>query len=86
MAHNASARKRHRQSLERAARNKHWRSTVRNAVRRARRAAEERAPDAAQQMQRAERMLRKAGSKGVVHARTVSRTVSRLRHLARRTG
>lgn len=86
MAHTASARKRHRQSLERAARNKHVRSTVRNAVRRARQAAQTGAPDATEHLQRAERLLRKASAKGVFHPRTVSRTVSRLWHSARRAG
>ncbi len=78
MANHPSAQKRHRQSLERHARNKHWLSQVRNAVRAARGALESGAEDGRAQVQRAERLLRKAGSKGVLHGRTVSRTVSRL--------
>jgi len=77
MADHPSAKKRHRQSLKRKARNKHARSTVRNAVR-AVEGAIESGTDAAEPLKRAEQLLRKAGSKGVFHAKTVSRTVSRL--------
>ena len=86
MANHRSAVKRHRQSLKRAARNQHWRATCRNAVRRARRAAEEKAEDGAELCSQAERVLRKASSKGVFHPRTVSRTVSRLRRTLRAHG
>lgn len=85
MAHHASAKKRHRQSLERQARNKHWRSRVRNAVRAARTSLVAGADDAGERLQRAETLLRKAGTRGVLPARTVSRTVSRLRQQQRRT-
>jgi len=78
MADHPSAQKRHRQSLKRRARNKHWLSQVRSAVRQARGALESGAEDGRAQVQHAERLLRKAGSKGVLHGRTVSRTVSRL--------
>jgi small subunit ribosomal protein S20 len=78
MATHASARKRHRQSLKRRERNNHVRRTCRSAVRRARQAILTGAPDAEDLRKRAERVLRKAASKGIYHPRTVSRTVSRL--------
>lgn len=86
MAHHASAKKRHRQSLQRQARNRHIRSTVRGAVRRARRAVAEKSQDAAGACHEAERLLRRALSKGVLHQRTVSRTVSRLQKLLKPAG
>jgi small subunit ribosomal protein S20 len=85
MAQHKSAEKRHRQSLKRRARNRHYRATVRNAVRKARSAAEGHEADAPAQILQAERVLRKAASKGVMHAKTVSRTVSRLARLRNRT-
>ena len=84
MAQHKSAEKRHRQSLKKRARNRHVRATVRNAVRKARRAAEANAPDAGDQVRQTERLIRKATSKGVLHAKTASRTVSRLTHLLNR--
>jgi small subunit ribosomal protein S20 len=85
MAQHKSAEKRHRQSLKRRARNRHYRAGVRNAVRGARAAAESKAPEAATAVHDAERLLRKAASKGVMHRKTVSRTVSRLAKLLNRT-
>ena len=81
MAQHASAKKRHRQSLKRRSRNRHSRSTVRNTVRKLRQAAERGDPEAPALFARAERLLRKASSQGVMHSRTVSRTVSRLHKL-----
>ena len=81
MANHRSAEKRHRQTLKRQARNKHWRSTIRNAVRDVRAAAESGASDAGEKFGRAERLLRKGASKGVLHTRTASRTISRLHKL-----
>jgi small subunit ribosomal protein S20 len=78
MAQHRSAEKRHRQSLKRRARNRHVRATVRNAVRRARTSASGNADEAPSQVHQAEKLLRKAASKGVMHPKTVSRTVSRL--------
>jgi small subunit ribosomal protein S20 len=86
MANHPSAEKRHRQSLTRRERNKHWQSTVRNAVRKARSAAAGGAEDAEQRFREAERLLRRASSKGVYHPRNVSRTVSRLHKLLKKTG
>jgi small subunit ribosomal protein S20 len=81
MATHKSAEKRHRQSEKRRERNKHWRTTVRTAVRRARAAALEKAPEAGESVKQAETLLRRAVTKGIVHRRTVDRTVSRLHKL-----
>ena len=78
MADHPSAKKRHRQSLKRRERNNHARKSCRNTLRRAREALLAGTPDAEALCKQAERALRKAGSKGLYHPRTVSRTVSRL--------
>jgi small subunit ribosomal protein S20 len=85
MAQHESAKKRHRQSLKRAARNRHWRSTIRRAVRRARAAASQGAENAVELVHTAERLLRKGASKGVLHKKTASRSVSRLQKATRRS-
>jgi small subunit ribosomal protein S20 len=82
MAHHRSAEKRHRQSLKLRERNKHWKTRVRKAVRSVR-AASGSKEGAGEELKEAERLLRKAASKGVMHRKTVSRTVSRLHRLAR---
>ncbi len=81
MANHASAKKRHRQSLKRRVRNRHWRARVRNAVRLAQAGAEAGDEDAAVHFQAAQKLLRKAQGKGIMKRRFVSRTVS---HLQRR--
>ena len=81
MSNHRQAAKRHRQSLRRRARNKHMRSTVRNAVRGVRAAAAAGADDLEQQFLLAERVIRKGASRGVLHRRTASRTISRLHKL-----
>jgi small subunit ribosomal protein S20 len=81
MATHRSAEKRHRQSLKRRERNKHWLSTTRNAVRAVRAAAAGGDKDALEKFANAERLLRKGASKGVLHKRTISRTISRLHKL-----
>ena len=85
MAHHRSAEKRHRQSLKLEKRNKHWRSRVRKAVRQVRTSAAG-AQDASEPFREAERLLRKATSKGVMHKKTVSRLVSRLHRVAHKGG
>jgi len=84
MATHKSAKKRHVQSLKRRARNNQIRKTVRGAVRKARQAAAKKSDDVGDLLKRAERLLRKAATKGVVHKKTVSRTVSRLTRAAAR--
>jgi small subunit ribosomal protein S20 len=84
MATHRSAKKRHTQSLKKRARNNQIRKTVRGAVRKLREAAGAGAETKQELLKSAEQLLRKASSKGVVHKRTVSRTVSRLAKLAQR--
>ena len=84
MATHRSAKKRHAQSLRRRARNNQIRKTVRGAVRKLRDAKAAGGKDVPALLHDAERLLRKAASKGVLHQRTVSRTVSRLAKLAAR--
>jgi small subunit ribosomal protein S20 len=83
MANHPSAEKRHRQSRRRRERNQRWRGACRSAVRKARRAADAGEAEARELGAQAERLLRKAASKGIFHARTVSRTVSRLQRAIR---
>ena len=86
MANHPSAAKRHRQSLKRRERNRHWRTTVRNAVRKVQQAAAQSDPELPGLLQKAEKLMRKATAKGVFHAKTTSRTVSRLSKLIHRAG
>ena len=79
MATHASAKKRIRQTARRTARNRHVRSSVRTVIKRARQALQAGDAGAAQSAVReAESAIRKAVSKGVFHAKTGSRYVSRL--------
>lgn len=79
VASHASAKKRIRQTERRTARNRHVRSTVRTFIKRAREAIGSGDANAAQTAVReAESAIRKAISKGVYHAKTGSRYVSRL--------
>ena len=84
MATHRSAKKRHAQSLRRRARNNQIQKTVRGAVRELRDAKASKSKDVPKLLANAERLLRKAASKGVMHKRTVSRTVSRLAKLSLR--
>ena len=79
MAHPASARKRHRQSLSRHERNQARRSAARTAVRRARELIAAGAQEEAQAAVReAGSILDRAVSKGVLHANNAARRKSRL--------
>jgi small subunit ribosomal protein S20 len=74
-----SALKRNRQNQKRRARNRAIRSQVRTRVRKVQETiAEEDVPTAAADLRSAVTALAKAGSKGVLHRNTVSRSVSRL--------
>ncbi|MGH9889365.1 MAG: 30S ribosomal protein S20 [bacterium] len=84
MATHRSAKKRHIQSLKRNERNNRVRKTVRGAVRKLRDAAATGSGDKQELLKSAERLLRKASTKGVLHKKTVSRTVSRLAKLVQR--
>jgi len=81
MANHRQAAKRHRQSLKRRERNRHRRSTLRSAVRQVQAAAAAGDGEAQAKFANAERLLRKGVSKGVMHQRTASRTISRLHKL-----
>jgi small subunit ribosomal protein S20 len=79
LAHHKSARKRARQNLERRARNRQIRGTVKTAVKNARTTLAAGDGEAARDaLQRAERAIRKAASKGVLSKKQASRRVSRL--------
>ncbi|MBI5549473.1 MAG: 30S ribosomal protein S20 [Deltaproteobacteria bacterium] len=79
MANIKSAEKRHRQSLKRRARNTHWRSSVKTAVKKVRDAVAAKDPAKAKDaLKAAEKTLKKAASKGAVHSRNASRHVGRL--------
>jgi small subunit ribosomal protein S20 len=74
-----SAAKRHRQSLKKRVRNRHIRSTVRSAVKEVRAVVEEgSAANAGETLSKAASVIARAGSKGVLHKKTVARKVARL--------
>ncbi|MCA3414838.1 MAG: 30S ribosomal protein S20 [Roseomonas sp.] len=79
MANNASARKRIRQTEKRTARNKARKSRVRSFLRKVEEAVKSGDKAAAQEAFRAAQPeLQRAATKGVVHANTVARKLSRL--------
>lgn len=79
MANHKSAIKRHKQSLQRALRNKSQRTRVKNVVKDVRAAiSEDNGEQAAQALQKATSVLAKASTKGAIHWKTAARKVSRL--------
>ncbi len=79
MANHKSAKKRARQSVKRSERNRDLRSRVRTAIKGARAAIESGDAEAAgSAVRRAEGVLRRAASKGVLPKARVDRQVSRL--------
>ena len=79
MANTRSAQKRNRQATKRRARNLSVRNAVKNAVKKAREAVSSGDGAKAKEAVRgATRMLNRAASKGVLHARNASRRVARL--------
>lgn len=79
MANIKSAEKRNRQNVKRRARNTHWRSTVKTAIKKVRDALETKDPAKAKDaLKVAEKTLQKAATKGAIHSRNASRHVSRL--------
>ena len=87
MATHKSAAKRARQALSRAARNSMITTRVKTTTRVLRDAlAKGDKTAAATALEVAAKQLRRAGSKGVLHKRTVSRRVSRLMRAANRAG
>ena len=80
MANHPQALKRHRQSLKRRARNRHYRTLVRGAVKRVRAAIEEGSDKTVVEdlFRTAERTLHRVAQKGVISANTASRKIGRL--------
>ena len=79
MANHKSALKRHRQSLEQAARNRANRTRVKNAVKAVNAALRSDDQDAAQEkLAKAASVLAKAASKGAIHWKKAARKTSRL--------
>ena len=74
-----SAKKRHRQTKVRTAKNKAQRSTLRNAVKKVKTAAS--AADAEAAFQEAQALVDRAGRKNLVHKNAAARTKSRLAKL-----
>jgi small subunit ribosomal protein S20 len=74
-----SAAKRHKQSLKKRIRNRHIRSTVKTAVKDVRAVLAEGSVDkAGKTLSKAVSTIARAGSKGVLHKKTVARKVARL--------
>lgn len=85
MGKSKSAAKRHRQSLKRRIRNRHIRSTVKTAVKEIREVvAEGDASKAGEALSKAVSTIARAGSKGVLHKKTVARKVARLSKAVRK--
>ncbi|MCU0700685.1 MAG: 30S ribosomal protein S20 [Myxococcaceae bacterium] len=81
MANTVSAAKRHRQSLKRKLRNTYVKAEFRAAIKVAREAtASGDAAKAKEAVKAATRLIDRAASKGVLHAKTASRLVGRLGH------
>ena len=82
MARNKQAMKRHRQSLKRRARNRHYKSTMRTFIKKVRMAAAEGDGGKAKKaFAEAMRIIDKVAGKGIVHKNAAARTKSRLAHL-----
>ena len=77
--------KRNRQNAKRRARNTDIKSGIKTQLKKFHAAVESKDPESARQvLQETESKLRKAGSKGVLHKKTVSRKVSRLSKMVSR--
>ncbi len=87
MANHASALKRHRQSLKRRARNRVWKTRIKNAVKSVRQAVDQKDAQTAQQaLLQASSVLDKAACKKIIHWRTAARKISRLNHAVNKIG
>ena len=79
MSKSKSAVKRHKQSLKRKIRNRHIRSTVKTVIKEVRTALSgSDTPKTVEILKEASSVIARAGSKGVLHKKTVARKVSRL--------
>lgn len=89
MANIKSAMKRNRQNVKRHARNRHSKSTMRNAIKDLKSAlekAKKRTPELEKKLVSTTKIIQKVASKGMIHARTRSRLVSRLNQQVNRLG
>ncbi len=78
----SSAKKRHRQSLERRAKNRATKSALKTQIKKVREAAKASDPAKAEtEFRLLAKKLDRAGTKGVIHPNAASRTKSRLSHL-----
>ena len=84
MATHVSARKRARQAEKRRIRNRHIRGGVKGIVKAVHAALEARSEDASSLARRAESVIRRAASKGVLTRKQASRRVARLARRAHR--
>ena len=81
MAHSLSAKKRHRQSLKQAERNRGRKTEARGAVRKAREAMATGSPEeAAEAVRQAGKILDRVASKGILHRNNARRRKARLAH------
>ena len=82
MARNKQAMKRHRQSLKRRARNRHYRSTMRTFIKRVRLAVANGDVKASREaLQRALPVIDRVAGKGIIHRNKAARLKSRLHRL-----
>ena len=87
MANIKQSLKRHRQSLKAKSRNRAVKSHVKNAMRQVRQAIEANDKEQAQTaLHKANSVLDKAASKGVIHWRNASRRISRLNQQVNKLG
>ncbi len=85
MAHHKQALKRHRQSLKARSRNRAVKSHVKNAVKDVRFAVNNKNKEEAQEaLIKANSVLEKAATKGVIHWRNAARRISRLSHAVKK--
>lgn len=78
MSKSKSAAKRHKQSIQRKIRNRHIRSTVKSVVKEVRAHLSEGAEKGGKVLSEASSVIARAGSKGVLHKKTVARKIARL--------
>lgn len=78
MAHHKSALKRHRQSLKRAARNKHYRTMIKTAMKKAGEAVKRKDTNADEVVRAAISLVDKVRRKGIIPRNRASRYISRL--------
>ena len=82
MANCKSAWKRLRQNIKRRERNRYWKSTMRTAVKKVRKAVEQKdSTNVQSHLRNAVSLIAHVSSKGVIHKNTASRKISRLMKL-----